>query len=78
MGGLASGWRFCALQPAGGSVTLTAAELEAGVPYELFEGYWDRNPLGDGSGKWRFVVVSERPVLVMSLLSSPTGHLTNL
>ena len=64
--------------PAGGSVTLTAADLEAGVPSELFEGYWDRNPLGDGTGKWRLVVVSERPILVMSLLESPTGHLTNL
>ena len=63
---------------AGGALTLSAAELEAGVPSELFEGEWDRDPLGDGSGKWRLVVSAEAPVLVMSLLQSPTGHLTNL
>ena len=33
---------------------------------------------GDGAGKWRLAVTSEQPVIVMSLLSSPTGHLTNL
>ena len=34
--------------------------------------------LGDGFGKWRLEVRSERPIRVMSLLRSPTGHLTNL
>ena len=34
--------------------------------------------LGDGAGKWRLVVTSEQPIQVMSLLASPTGHLTNL
>ena len=34
--------------------------------------------LGDGFGKWRLVVSSDESVQVMSLLQSPTGHLTNL
>ena len=57
--------------PAGASRTIDAADLEAGA--EGFEG-----ALGDGVGKWRLAVTSEQPVIVMSLLSSPTGHLTNL
>ena len=57
--------------PAGTSRTLTAQELESGG--DGFEG-----ELGNGSGKWQLVVESEQPITVMSLLSSPTGHLTNL
>ena len=57
--------------PAGASRTLSAQELEAGG--EGFAG-----ELGNGVGKWRLVVESDRPVTVMSLLASPTGHLTNL
>lgn len=34
--------------------------------------------IGTGSGKWRLVVTSDVPLQVMSLLESPTGHLTNL
>ena len=33
---------------------------------------------GAGSGKWRLLVVSDQPLSVMSLLVSPTGHLSNL
>ena len=50
---------------AGASTTLTAQELE-------------RRGLGDGVGKWQLLVESDRPVRAMSLLRSPTGHLTNL
>ena len=50
---------------AGTSETLTAQQLEA-------------DGLGDGTGKWQLIVESDQPVIVMSLLSSPTGHLTNL
>ena len=50
--------------------TLTAADLEMGGDL--------RGRLGDGRGKWRITVDSEQEVLVMSLLSTPTGHLTNL
>ena len=57
--------------PAGGTRTYTAQQLESGG--EGFEG-----ALGDGAGKWRLEVTSDQPVRVLSLLSSPTGHLTNL
>ncbi|MCY4011095.1 MAG: DUF1588 domain-containing protein [Gammaproteobacteria bacterium] len=57
--------------PAGSSRTLAAQELETGGAG--FEG-----SLGDGAGKWSLAVESDAPVAVMSLLSSPTGHLTNL
>ena len=56
--------------PAGASLTLTASDLEAGVGVE--------GALGDGAGKWRLRVTSNEPIAAMSLLSSPTGHLTNL
>ena len=51
--------------------SVTARELESG-------GTGLEGRLGDGSGKWRLTVVSEQPVVAMSLLASPTGHLTNL
>ena len=57
--------------PAGTSRTLTAQQLEAGD--DGFEGQ-----LGNGTGKWQLIVATEQPVTVMSLLSSPTDHLTNL
>ena len=57
--------------PAGASSTLTAQELEAGG--DGFDG-----ELGAGTGKWQLLVESEQPITVLSLLSSPTGHLTNL
>ena len=56
---------------AGASSTLSAQALEAGG--EGFVG-----ELGDGAGKWRLRVDSDLPITVMSLLASPTGHLTNL
>ena len=56
--------------PAGSVETLTARELESG------EGL--NGTLGDGKGKWRLEVAVDRPIEVMSLLASPTGHLTNL
>ena len=57
---------------AGASRTVSSVELESG------EGEGLNGQLGDGKGKWRLVVTSDVPVEVMSLLSSPTGHLTNL
>ena len=56
--------------PAGRVITLTAHDLENGVGAT--------GSLGDGDGKWRLAVTPDRPVRVMSLLESPTGHLTNL
>ena len=57
--------------PAGGSMSLTATQLEEG-------GDGLSGGLGDGVGKWRLRVESNRPLSVMSLLESPSGHLTNL
>ena len=57
--------------PAGKSVTLTALQLETG-------GEGLTGALGEGMGKWRLRVRSDRPIVVMNLLESPTGHLTNL
>ena len=51
---------------------LSAQVLESG------EGEGLDGSLGDGKGKWRLQVSAEGPSRVMSLLSSPTGHLTNL
>ena len=55
-----------------GARTYTAAELESGAAPGL------TGSLGDGVGKWRLEGEADGPVLVMSLISSPTGHLTNL
>ena len=63
--------------PARAARTVTARELES----EEGRGEALRDlvgALGDGAGKWRLVVTSDRPIQVMSLLASPTGHLTNL
>ena len=57
--------------PAGSVRTLTAAELEAGGEHVA-------GSLGDGEGKWRLRVRSEEPIAVMSLLETPSGHLTNV
>ena len=57
--------------PAGAVREYTAAQLEDGD--EAFTG-----ALGDGVGKWRLSVEASAQVRVMSLLESPTGHLTNL
>ena len=57
--------------PAGRSRNVSAQELEIG-------GDGLAGKLGDGKGKWRLTVRSGRPIKVMNLLSSPTGHLTNL
>ena len=55
----------------GAAHTYTAAQLE--------EGGGDLSgAFGAGAGKWRLAVSSDRPISVMSLLASCTGHLTNL
>ena len=69
--------------PAGGARTVSATALESkderGAP-EMAGA--DPAPLtgelGVGAGKWQLLVASEQPVVAMSLLKSPTGHLTNL
>ena len=56
----------------GASRSIPAQDLESGKGLQNDQG------LGTGAGKWRLVVTADRPILVASLLASPTGHLTNL
>ena len=56
---------------AGAARTVSAQELETG-------GGDLEGMLGDGAGKWQLTVRAHEPVTVLSLLRSPTGHLTNL
>ena len=69
--GTRSGGTVTVLVPAGASRTLTAQELESG-------GAGFAGALGTGAGKWQLLVRSDADIEVMSLLSSPTRHLTNL
>ena len=55
----------------GGARELSAADIESGAR-DL------RGALGDGQGDWRLAVTSDAPILVASLLESPTGYLSNL
>ncbi len=57
--------------PGGAARTLNAEQLETGS--SLASG-----ALGDGSGKWRLGVAASGELRVMSLMESPTGHLSNL
>ena len=70
--GASPGTDLTAVLNGGRSLTFTAAELESGLASRL------TGALGNGVGKWRLDLASDRPVLAMSLMSSPTGHLTNL
>ena len=76
-GGVSPGTQVRLSVPARGARALTARELESdegrGEAVQDLDG-----ALGVGAGKWRLVVTSDRPIEVMSLLASPTGHLTNL
>ena len=56
--------------PPGGARTLTAHALESGEGVD--------GALGNGEGRWRLLVNADQPIDVMSLLSSPAGHLANL
>ena len=58
--------------PAASARTLTASELESGRARGL------SGALRDVQGVRQLGVHSDRPLLVMNLLESPTGHLTNL
>ena len=58
--------------PAGQAMMLSAADLEA----EASGGR--TGTLGDGAGKWQLFVSADQAIWVMSLMGTPTGHLTNL
>ena len=51
--------------PAGGAYSATAAEIEEAG-------------LKEGTGKWSLMVTADQPVQVMSLMNTPSGHLSNL
>ncbi|MCY3840687.1 MAG: hypothetical protein OXH09_18905 [Gammaproteobacteria bacterium] len=51
--------------PAGGAQTVASADLEM-------------DGIGDGTGKWSLDVVSDVPITVVNLMSTVSGHLTNL
>ena len=61
--------------PAGAARTLSAAQLES-EDSDGREGLL--GALGDGAGKWELTVETDRAIHAMSLMESPTGHLTNL
>lgn len=68
--------------PAGAAVTVSAAALESDGSRDDLDlaagGGTLEGELGTGTGKWRLVVNSDQPISVMSLLASPSRHLTNL
>ena len=70
-GGVAGSGTVRLTLAAGASRTLSAQDLERGGA-----GFSGR--LGDGAGKWRLNVSSTADIQVMSLLSTRTGHLSNL
>ena len=69
--GVSPGSGIRATVPARASRTLTSQELESG-------GIGFDGSLGDGAGKWELEIRADREIVAMSLLESPTGHLTNL
>ena len=60
------------------TLTLPAGAARRLLPPELELGEGLDGALGDGTGKWRLRVGSDRPLAVMSLMGSPDGHFTNL
>ena len=68
--GVSSGGAVEVTVPARGARTLGAAQLESG------EGL--AGALGTGTGRWRLLVSAERPIEVMSLIASASGHLVNV
>ncbi len=69
--GVSPGMGVMLTVPAGSMRTVSSLDLEAGADGLV-------GMLGDGTGKWHLSVMSEQPITVINLLSSPTGHLTNL
>ena len=65
--------------PPRGACRIGARDLESGsTSGRCNRGFSGR--LGDGHGKWHLSVASNvaKPLLVMNLMASPSGHLTNL
>ena len=69
--------------PPGEAREVTAAELESVEGRGGSDGQSEmstplQGALGTGTGKWQLQITANQPVVVMSLLRSPTGHLANL
>ena len=65
--------------PAGRSITATAQDLESGVtPSSWPAGAEITGALGDGTSKWQLVLTADDPIIVVNLMSTPAGHVTNL
>ncbi len=61
------------------SVSVAAGATRMIGAWELESGTADfTGALGDGAAKWQLMLTSDQPIIAMSLLRSPTGHLTNL
>ena len=71
LGAEAPGGTVALTIPSGEVRLVTAPQLEAGDAAL-------RGSLGDGSGKWRLSVSATRPIVVMSLQTSPEGGMTNI
>ena len=60
-------------------ISLPADEARLYSAEDLEDGHSDfEGSLGAGTGKWQLFVSADRPIQVMSLMSTPAGHLTNL
>ena len=64
--------------PAHGARAFSVKELEQGHRGELGALADFTGALGTGTGKWQLEVEANPAIRTMSLLASPTGHLTNL
>ena len=69
--GSASGGEVRLSIPAQAARTVSAMDLEDGAAG--LDGSF-----GDGVGKWRLEVAADRPLMAIGMLSTPSGHLTNL
>lgn len=63
--------------PPRGACRVSSRDLESGrTSGRCNRGFSGR--LGDGHNKWHLYVSANRPLLVMNLMTTPSGHLTNL
>ena len=56
--------------PSNGTLTLSAYDLENGIGVD--------GSLGDGDGKWRLKISASSEILVMNIMESTAGYMTNL
>ena len=65
--------------PAGRALTVDATDLESGeAPASWPDGATLEGGLGDGAGKWQLVMTADAELVVVNLMSTPAGHVTNL